>query len=77
MTTTTKDLAKYVADYALKNYESGWDYIVECWELNEIEEALIENNATSEKAALAVFEPLVEIFEERRADGTSYMEGGY
>jgi len=72
MTTTTKDLAEYVADYALKNYESGWDYIVECWELNEIEEALIENNATSEKAALAVFKPIVGIFEERRVDAKSY-----
>lgn len=69
MTTTTRDLAKYVADYARKNYAMGWDYIIENHTFKEIELALISANVTSKEAALALFEPPVEILEERRSWG--------
>ena len=48
----TKDLAKYLYDYAMANYEkSGWSVIVETMELADIEADLIEAGATTKTAA--------------------------
>jgi hypothetical protein len=78
MKNAAKDLAKYVYDYAMDNYTvSGWSMIVECKTLKEIEEELIEANATTKKAALAAFEVVVDIWGERMADARYYAEGGY
>ena len=44
-------LAKYVYEYALKNYnKSGWSTVVECYELEEIESVLAEENAKTKKS---------------------------
>ena len=76
---SVKDLAKYVYDYAMDNYgKSGWSVIVECKTLEEIEAELIEEKATTKKAAIAVFEDVVDIWGERMADARYYREeGGY
>jgi hypothetical protein len=69
------ELAKYVYDYALDNYEkSGWSAIVECYEIKDIERRLIEEGAKTKKAALAAFELTVEIWGERMADAKHYKE---
>lgn len=78
MNNAAKNLAKYVYAYAMDNYEvSGWSVIVECKTLEEIEEELIEANATTKKAAIAAFEDVVDIWGERMADARYYEEGGY
>ena len=69
----TKDLAKYVYDYAMENYTtSGWSVIVECRTLEEIEATLIEDKATTKKAAIAAFKDVVDIWGERMADADYY-----
>jgi hypothetical protein len=36
----TKELAQAVLKHADENYSKGWDYIVECWTLAEIEDEI-------------------------------------
>ena len=52
-------MSKYVdliKEYAIKNYETdGWDYIVECYEDNEIE-AIIKGAGTLSEAIARVHE---------------------
>ena len=70
---TTKDLAKYVSDYAMDNYEvSGWSVIVECYTLEKIEEEIIKDKATTKKAAIAAWKDVVDIWGERMADADYY-----
>jgi len=68
------DLATYIYETALKNYNEswGWSVIVECWSLKEIEAEIVEDGAATKKAAMQIFEPLVEIWNEQRADANSY-----
>jgi hypothetical protein len=39
---TLRELLYVVKQYALENYNAdGWDYVVECWSDEDIEEAII------------------------------------
>ena len=74
MTMNTKDLAKYLYDYAMANYEkSGWSVIVETMELADIEAWLTEAGATTKTAAKKAFVDVVDIWGERMADA-NYRE---
>lgn len=62
-------LVRAVLDYASSHYEDGgWDVIVECFGVAEIQEVLDEAKATSIDEALAAFEPLVGVWADRQAD---------
>ena len=45
------DLVRYVKQYALDNYENGWDTVVECYSDEDI--AKIIGKATTERGAMA------------------------
>jgi hypothetical protein len=63
------ELVQYVKDYANFHYEDGgWDVIVECWEDKDILKVLKENNATTEKEAIAAFKRFVAVWADQQAD---------
>ncbi len=60
-------LAEQLMDYAEKNYTTeGWDFLVECWTVEEIEEELISENIHTLEGAKKYFSKLVSIWDERR-----------
>ena len=72
MTEVTKEaspLAKELMAHAEAHYnDGGWDVIVECWELQQIDEVLAENGATTLTEAVAGFAFLVGVWADRQAD---------
>ena len=63
------ELVQYVKDYANFHYEDGgWDVIAECWEDKDIIKVLTEDNATTEKEAIAAFKDVVAVWADRQAD---------
>jgi hypothetical protein len=66
------ELVAAVKAHAHKHYEDGgWDVIVECYSDKEIEEYLAENAAVTVEAAIAAFEPLVDVWADRQAEAQS------
>lgn len=66
---TPSDLAAAVMAHAEQHYTAGgWDVIVECWELADIEERVTEYGAATVESAVASFAPLVAVWAERQAD---------
>ena len=66
---TTNEIAEAVQKHAVQNYEnSGWDYIVECWDRRAIEEELIRSRIYTVDAAVKAFAELAEIWDDRRKD---------
>lgn len=64
---TTQEIAKAIVTYAKDHYEDGgWDVLVECWSLPEIEELIPEGTSLSD--ALASFQSLAAVWAERQAD---------
>lgn len=66
-------MVEAVIEHATAHYEDGgWDVIVECWTPDDIKEVLMnENQLTPVRTpaqAIAVFEPLVDIWADRQAD---------
>jgi|GEM_PF-4856822 len=70
------ELAKFVYAYAEHRYhEDGWDIIVECWELQEIADALVADEVElTVEAAIDSFRERVRLLEDHRLDiqGTAY-----
>ena len=63
------ELVQYVKDYANFHYnDGGWDVIVECWEDKDILKVLTEDNATTEKEAIAAFKDVVAVWADQQAD---------
>ena len=61
------ELIKAVRDHALDNYEKGgWDILVECWDDEEIAEAI--GGAKTPKAAIAACKRVVGTIDEYRSD---------
>ena len=59
------DLIKAVRDHALANYErEGWDYLVECWEDDEISRCM-KDAATPEEAIKRCREVVMTLDEQR------------
>lgn len=50
-TKTTEELVQHVKAHALRNYERGWDTVVECYSDEDI--AKVIGNATTERGAMA------------------------
>lgn len=50
-TKTTAELVQHVKAHALRNYEKGWDVIVECYSDADITKII--GNATTERGAMA------------------------
>lgn len=50
-TKTTAELVKHVKAHALRNYERGWDTVVECYSDEDI--AKVIGSATTERGAMA------------------------
>ena len=65
-------LVQYIKDYANFHYEDGgWDVIAECWEDKDILKVLTENDATTEKEALASFKDVVAVWADRQSDANN------
>lgn len=63
------ELAHFIQKHAQDNYEAGgWDIIIECWTLDEIDEHLNKHAAASEAEAIAAFIPLIDVWADRQAD---------
>lgn len=60
----TTQLVAFIKAHALTNYAKGWDVVVETYEDAQIAEVL--GNASSQKAAIAAFAPIVGAFNEQR-----------
>ena len=61
------NLIAAVRKYAIANYEKdGWDYLVECWEDSDIQEAI--GIAKTERSAINACRRIVRIMDERRQE---------
>ena len=61
------ELIKEVREYALANYtKDGWDFLVECWDYNEIAEQI--GNATTVKGAIANCRQITRMLAEQRSE---------
>lgn len=57
-----------IMDRAIQNYEGGgWDVIVECWTLEDIDQLLAEHHG-DEAEATKTIEALVDVWSDRQAD---------
>lgn len=64
-----QDLIEAVKAHALANYEAdGWDFIVECWEDEEIAEAITEAGATTAEEAIKAVAETAGLLDERRRE---------
>ena len=62
-------LADKIMAHAEANYTAGgWDVVVECWTLKEINEYLAECGARDEHAAMEAMENIVGVWADRQAD---------
>lgn len=62
-------LADKVMAHAEANYTAGgWDVVVECWTLKDINEYLAESGATNESDAIDAMERIVGVWADRQAD---------
>ena len=71
MTDTDKfrTLAQFVMDYAMAHYnKDGWDYIVECNSVSELETELAEEGIKTKAGALQFYRDRAEVLNDRRAD---------
>jgi hypothetical protein len=57
-------LVQTVKNYALLNYQNGWDVIVECWEDADIREAIGQHTTIAE--AIRAVQAIVHLHEGRR-----------
>lgn len=65
---TTREMAQMVQDHALAHYEQGeWSTVVECYSLADIENELIEHNATTAAEAVELFAAWCDLLGEQRA----------
>ena len=63
-----KRIIKKLKSHAQRHYETdGWDYLVECYDDDEIEDILREENATTLKEAVAAFS-FLKLKNDRRKD---------
>ena len=67
MDTLQEDMIKAIRSHANANYEnSGWDYVVECWDDDEIIEEI--NGCNSIEAAILKVGNIVSIMDDHRKD---------
>jgi hypothetical protein len=59
-------LVQAVKNYALLNYQNGWDVIVECWEDADIREAIGQRTTIAE--AIRAVQAIVHLHEGRRRE---------
>lgn len=63
------NIASAISRHASENYNTdGWDYIVECYSLNDIIAVLIEEQITNLDAALKHFAWRASLLNDRRRD---------
>jgi hypothetical protein len=63
----TAELIAAVRAHALANYETdGWDYVVECWDDEELSESI--GSATTPKEAIEAVHKQVKIMGDYRAE---------
>jgi hypothetical protein len=68
---TIAELVERVKAHALAHYtDGGWDVIVECWDDEDIADAIAP--ATNFRDAIRNMKEFVEIYEERQADARYY-----
>ena len=63
---TKQELIKAVKDHATKNYNKGWDIIVECYSDDEISEKL--GGAKTKAGAIAKFGAIVSAHKEQESN---------
>lgn len=62
-------LAPAIYKYAEDHYnDGGWDVIVECWDLDMIEEYLIKRGSRTFAEAVEAMKDLVDVWADRQAD---------
>jgi len=67
MPMTTNEIAKAVLRHAVDNCEvSGWDWIVECWDLESIEKELIRSKLTTVNEAIESFGRSARLWDDHR-----------
>ena len=70
-----KELAKYVMDFAKENYNKyGWDFVVECLTLEEIENELSEEGVTTRSGALKFYRNAYDIVAEHRDEMKAFAK---
>jgi hypothetical protein len=54
--------------HAIARYTEGWDFIVECWEMKDVQKVADEKGITDYDALLADLAKYVEVFNEFAED---------
>jgi hypothetical protein len=66
---TNEEMVSAVRAHALSNYnESGWDYVEEAWDDEDIRDVIAKGDATTVEAAIAAVGRIVGLLDERRRD---------
>lgn len=67
MPLTREELIRAIKEYALDNYnKDGWDFVVECWEDKDIDEAI--GKVQTLKEALRRIKRTTKLLDERRRE---------
>lgn len=67
MNSNINQMVDDVLQHANDNYtKGGWDYVVECWDREDIAAEIDEGNCSNSKAAIEHIKSIVGIFEEQR-----------
>jgi hypothetical protein len=75
---TNRMLAEEILAYAKAHYnEGGWDYMVECETVEEIEEELDDLRYTTFEQVLAFYKEIYDILEDRRQEEIAYRRNNY
>lgn len=65
---TKQAIAEQVMAYAIKNYEKGYDWIVECMTIDDIVKDMDERGYTTKKQIMADYGVVTDVREDRIAD---------
>ena len=73
-----KEWIEAVKACAVENYEvGGWDYVIECYEDDDIEEIIVKASATTLVAAIEAVGDVVGTMNDYRADIIGYGGEGW